>query len=170
MPLLEFDDEDVEAAARMIASENPSASDRVKIEQIWTQVRKALQKRQRLHARITAGSGYGGQGERSAPGGLRPVASGKPATEVERRLSREVLQGAHPSELEGATKFFEPAVQDAVFRIAEGARAKQKAGQALTEREQKLLKYKKDAATVRAGWAKDGDRVVGTIEGVEFWT
>jgi hypothetical protein len=153
----------------MLASENPSGSTALHVEQAWTQIRMAQEDRQSLYQRITAGSGWGGQGERAEGGERRPVATGKPATEALRRLAREILEGRRPSVLPGARKFFEPAVQDAVFKIAERARAKQARGEDLTDREKRLLKYKKSAATIRDNWGKTG-RLVGTIEGVEFWT
>ncbi len=159
---------DVEAGARMIASENPRGSRRLHIEQLWTQIRSA-KPGQTLFERITAGSGWGSQGSSKPPGKVRPVASGEAANDMQRRLVRAVLQGEEPSVLPEARKFFEPAVQDRAFAIGARARAKKAKGEILTKQEQRLLRYKRNAATIRADWSKTS-RVVGTIEGVEFWT
>lgn len=165
---LAFSDDDVEAAARMVASENPRGSARLHIEQIYTQLR-ARKSGQSLHDRITAGSGWGEQGE-GERGRRRPVATTERATDAHRRLAREVLSGQHPSSIPGARKFFEPGAQDRAFAIGERARAKQTRGEPLSRQEQRLLKYRKSAAKVRADWTKDGDRSLGMIETVEFWT
>ena len=159
---------DVEAGARMIASENPRGSRRLHIEQLWTQIRSATPG-QSLAARITAGSGWGPQGARQPPGRTRPVASGGTPNDSQRQLVREVLQGLEPSTLPEARKFFEPAVQDKAFAIAERARAKKARGQALSSADQMLVGYKRNAEGVLAKWSKGG-RVVGTVDGVEFWT
>lgn len=159
---------DVEAGARMIASENPSGSRRLHIEQLWTQIRSA-KPGQSLFDRITAGSGWGSQGARLPPGRKRPVASGNKASDAQRQLTRAVLRGLEPSTLPEARKFFEPAVQDRAFAISERGRAKKASGQALSKAEQRLLGYRRNAAGVRAKWGKDS-RPVGTVDGVEFWT
>ena len=103
--------EDVEAAARMIASENPLGSVALQIEQIWTQLRSRKAK-QSLFDRITAGSGYGPQGTRVLPAGVRPVATDEPAQSVHRQLAREVLEVKHPSRFPTALSFFEPVEDD----------------------------------------------------------
>lgn len=162
-------EQDIEAAARMIASENPHGRARLHIEQIWTQLRAAARTGQSLFDRITAGSGYGPQGERAAGGKFRPVSTAQPATPHQRALAREVLEGKHPSFLPGATRFFEPAVEDAAFRIAETARSKQAAGLSLSAQERRLLKYRRDADDVRRNWSAEQAERLGTFEGVEFW-
>ena len=167
--LLPFDDLDVEAAARMLASENPRASLELHIEQIYTQVRRALRRGISLHEQITAGLGYGGQGERVGKK-ERPVATGLPATPALRERARRILSGEYASRLAGATAFFEPAVQEQVFAIAEAARRKKAMGLPLTPREERLLKYKRDSNAVRADLKKGGSRPLGTVDGVEFWS
>ncbi len=62
--LLAFDERDVEAAARMLASENSSGPLSLHVEQLFTQVRQAIKRGVRLYDQITAGSDFGGQGER----------------------------------------------------------------------------------------------------------
>lgn len=169
LPGLLVDPQDVEAGARMLASENPRASRALHVEQLWTQIRSA-KPGQSLFDRITAGSGWGPQGGRVAPGRTRPVATSLDASDSQRALVRDVLEGREPSSLPGARKFFEPAQQDRAYAIAQLARGKQARGEPLTDRERRLLPYKRNAAGVRAKWSKERGRLVGTIDGVEFWT
>ena len=159
---------DVEAAARMLASENPRGSEELHVEQIWTQVR-SKRTRQTLFDRITNGSGWGEQGDRRPGGGLRPVSTEQPATDKFRELAVLVLLGKRQSRLRSARKFFEPAVQDVVYKIAERARQKQRLGQPLDRREKRLLNYRKTAADVRREWLKTS-LFLDSIDGVEFYT
>lgn len=164
-----YTEADVEAGARMVASENPGGSQRLHIEQVYTQLR-ARRRGEGLFERITAGSGWGQQGEGREPGGIRPVSTDKPATDEGRALVREILDGLHSSEFRGARKFFEPKQSDLAFAIGERARAKQLRGEKLTKQEQRLLKYRKSADQVRKEWLGDGSRFVTRIDGVEFFT
>lgn len=164
-----YTEADVEAAARMLASENPGGSRALHIEQIHTQLR-SRKPGQSLFDRITAGSGWGPQGERRAGGGTRPVSTENATTEAFRQLAREVLDGLHPSQVLGARKFFEPEQQDRALAIATRGREKQAAGLPLTAQETRLLRYRKSAREVRRYWISDGARYVGTIDGVEFFT
>ncbi|MFO0576116.1 MAG: hypothetical protein U1A78_19105 [Polyangia bacterium] len=164
-----YTEADVEAAARMLASESARGSRALHIELIHSQLR-ARKKGQALFDRITAGSGWGPQGERAAGGGVRPVSTEEPATPALRQLAREVLDGAHPSVLPGARKFFEPAQQDRAFAVAERARQKQAAGRPLSKNEQRLLGYLRTAQQVRREWLADGARYIGRADGFEFYT
>jgi len=164
LPLPSFDDDDVEAGARMIASENPHKSQEVHIEQVWTQIREAQRHHQSLYQRITGGAGYGSQG------GKRPVSTAQPANDAQRQLVREILQGQHPSVLPMARKWFEPGQQDAAFQIAERARAKQAQGEPLTAQETRLLKYHYDADGIRQKWTGEGAQMVESVDGLEFYT
>ena len=157
---------DVEAAARMLSSENPRGSRALHIEQIWTQIR-STDPGQTLYERITAGSGWGPQGQRAGGGKRRPVSTDQPTTEAFRQLARRVLAGLEPSSIPGARSFFEPAEQDAAFRIAERARAKQRKGEPLTPRESRLLNYRFDAESLRERWGLRNK--LRTIDGVEFY-
>lgn len=157
---------DVEAAARMLSSENPRGSRALHVEQIWTQIR-STDPGQTLYERITAGSGWGPQGQRAGGGKRRPVSTDQPTTEAFRQLARRVLAGLEPSSIPGARSFFEPAEQDAAFRIAERARAKQRKGEPLTPRESRLLNYRFDAESLRERWGLRNK--LGTIDGVEFY-
>ena len=164
-----YTEADVEAAARMLASENPSGSQALHIEQVHTQLR-AGKPGQSLYDRITAGSGWGPQGARAAGGGVRPVSTAALATHAFRQLVREVLEGLHPSTLPGARKFFEPAQQDLALALAERARKKQAGGLSLTPQETLLLGYRRSAEEVRTRWLADGARYVGSLDGCEFYT
>lgn len=166
-PPMDFSDEDVEAAARMLASENAHGSPQLWTELIGTQLH-ARKPGQTLYERITAGSGYGPQGERSWPGQTRPVATTEEAQPIHRLWAREVLDGLHKPQFAQAIAFFEPAQQDRAFAFGEQARAKKGNGQPLTKQEQRLLKYRHSAAEIRADWEKTLKRV-GTIDGVEFY-
>ena len=163
-----FTDADVEAAARMLASENPRGSRALHIEQVHTQLR-ACKPGQSLYTRITAGSGWGPQGGRSPGGDIRPVSTVAPATPALRQLVREILAGVHPSRLPGARQFFEPAAQDRAFALAERARKRQAAGQPLSPEEMRLLGYRRSAEAVRRKWQAEGAQYLGTVEGVEFF-
>ena len=174
--ILAYDDRDVEAAARMLASENPHGSQALHIEQVWSQL-NARQLGESLFDRITAGSGFGSQGKRVLPGGKRPVATDDPARPQDRVLVREILEGNHPAKLRSARAFFEPKQQDAAYQIGERARQKRRLatglteseiksrGLALTKQEARLLGYEKDANQIRKSWG----RLIGAIDGVEFY-
>lgn len=156
---------DIEAAARMIASENPRGSEALKREQLYTQIAQAKRHRQSVYERITGGAHYGPQND------VRPVSTDQSATPLDRELARKVLGGSEPAaQFPLARKFFEPAVQNMAFAVGERARGKQKAGEKLTPQETRLLGYRKDADTVRKEWRAEGARPLGTLEGVEFWT
>ena len=166
-PPLDFSDEDVEAAARMLASENGQGSPQLWTELIGSQLH-ARKAGETLYERITAGSGYGRQGERSWPGRTRPVSTDQEALPIHQSWAREVLSGLHTPRFGNAIAFFDPAQQDKAHAIAQRARAKQVQGLPLTEQEQRLSHYRKTAAEVRADWQKTLRRV-GTIDGVEFY-
>ena len=164
-----YTEADVEAGARMLASENPRGSRALHIEQLFTQLR-AAKPGESLFDRITAGSGWGPQGERAGGGSLRPVATTESATPVFRALVRQVLNGEVRSLLPGARRFFEPDAQDRAFAIAERAREKQRRGDLLMEQEQRLLKYRRNAQQVRAKWMSEGSRFIDRIGSVEFYS
>ena len=165
-PPKDVPERDVEALARMFASENPGGSDALLIEQAFTQLRQV---KTSLHARITAGSGYGQQGDAASGGGVRPVSSDKMPSDKHLKLATEVLAGAHRPKWAGADNFFEPSQQDKAFAIAETARKKQAAGIALSEQEKRLIKYKHNADGIRQLRRADGFTLLGAIDGVEFW-
>ena len=160
-----FTSRDVEAAARMIASENPSGPEQAKVEQIWTQLR-AKRPSESLYDQITAGLGWGAQG------GRRPAATSKPAMDADRTLAWDVLRGKRPSQLAGARKFFDPAQEDKVYRQVTKARADLAEGKDISKRSRELLAlgYQRTAEGVRQEWQRKGGKPVATIGPVEFWT
>ena len=164
-----FTEADVEAAARMLASENARGSQALHIELIHTQLR-ARKPGQTLFDRITAGSGWGPQGERRPGGGVRPVSTQELATPALRQLAREVLSGLHPSRLPKARKFFEPGQQDRALAVGMRARQKRAAGLPLSDQEQRLIGYYHSAQEQRRIWLSEGARYVGTVESVEFYS
>lgn len=164
-----YTEADVEAAARMLTSECATGSRALHIELIHSQLR-SRKKGQDLFDRITAGSGWGPQGERRPGGGVRPVSTEESPTPALRQLAREVLAGAHPSVFPGARKFFEPAQQDRAVRVAERARTKQESGVPLDRQEKRLLGYRRSAEEVRRAWRQEGARFVGQIDGFEFFS
>ena len=157
--------QDVEAAARMIASENRREGELLKVEQLWAELR-AKRRSESLFDRITKGQGWGVQNKR------RPVATGTAPTDAERELVWEVLRGNKPSTLPGARKYFEPEQEDRIYRQVTQARADLKAGKTISPRSQQLIAagYGKTADEVRQDWAVDGARMVGVVGPVEFWT
>ena len=167
LPGTDFSEDDLDAAARMLASENGTGSRALWAELIGSQLH-ARKPGETLFDRITAGSGYGPQGEKSWPGKVRPVATEQPALPVHRKFAAEVLAGLHPAQFPKAVAFFEPAQQDKVLRIAERARGKLKQGLPLTKQEERLRHYTKSADDIRADWQKTM-RLAGTIDGVEFY-
>lgn len=162
-------DDDVEALARMFASENPRGSTRLQVELAWTQIR-SRRPSQSLYDRITGGSGYGEQGEKRPGGRLRPVATTNNATAGFRALARRVLAGIETSRLAGARQFFEPRQSDLAFAVGVRAREKASKGLPLTKQEQRLRHYYSDAAGIRRRWTSEGHRKLDLIEGVEFYT
>jgi len=164
-----YTEADVEAAARMLASENARGSKALHIELIHAELR-ARKPGQDLFDRITAGSGWGPQGERKPGGRVRPVSTQEPATQALRQLAREVLEGMHPSTLPTARKFFEPAQQDRALAVGVRARQKQAAGQPLSKQEQRLIGYFRSAEEVRSRWLSEGAKYIGTVDGTEFYS
>ena len=101
---------------------NARGSKALHIELIHAELR-ARRPGQDLFDRLTAGSGWGRQGERTPGGGVRPVSTEEPATPALRQLAREVLVGLHPSTMPAARKFFEPAQQDRALAVGRAGSA-----------------------------------------------
>lgn len=159
-------DLDVEAAARMIASEDPSAPEVVHVEQIHTQLR-AKRPWQTLYERITGGAGWGPQNKQ------RPVSTAQPATDKQRALAKRVLAGEVRSTLDRARRFFNPAAQDSILRMISQARDNNvRTGAPIPAQVQRLIDqgYRRTADEVRVKWTSEGSRFVGKLGPVEFWT
>ncbi len=167
---VEVDLLDVLAAARMIASENPHGPEQAKVEQIHAKLR-ARRKGQSFYNYATGGHGWGKQG-RGQDGHFRLVSTEEEATAKDFKLAKEVVSGQRPSILPQARTFFDPDQQDRVYRQVQQGLKDLAAGRAVSKRTRDLLKlgYQKTAQQVREGWAKSGQKYVGTIGPVEFWT
>lgn len=169
-PVESFTEDDIEALARMFASENPRASRQLHIEQAWTQIR-ARKRGQSVYDRITGGAGFGSQEEHDPKGrALRPVATTKPATDEFRQLAREILAGKAESAMPGARTFFEPEQQDKAFAVGERAREKRSRSEQLSDQEKRLIRYVSDSAGIRRRWISEGHEFVDSLDGVEFYT
>ncbi len=164
------DPRDIMAAARMIASENPSASDDAKAEQIHAKLR-ATKPGQSLYDYATGGHGWGPQGT-DKDKHWRPVSTKRDPSAADIELAKLVLSGQRPSRLPGARTFFDPGEQDRVYAQVEQGKRDLAEGKPITPRTQELidLKYRKSAEEVREGWRRGHQRYVGTIGPVEFWT
>lgn len=161
----QFTNRDAEAAARMIASEDPSAPEQAHVEQVWTQLR-SQRKTASLYDRITAGQGYGPQ---KSP---RPVASHTKPSAAQLELAWDVLRGKKPSVLPGARRFFNPSEEDKVYAQVTKGRADAAAGKPISPRTAELiaLGYHRTAEQVREHWSSKHLKKVGTVGPVEFWT
>jgi hypothetical protein len=133
----------VDALARMLASEasGQTTSERVAI------AYAALNKACHLGTTVAALSrGIGPQGP------LRPWSTARAPSAGDRQLA-SAIAARYPAgdTTGGATKFFEPALQDRLF--ANGA-----------------LGYHYDAQALRAKWAEEGAEYRATVGRWEFWT
>ena len=168
LPLIPYDRDDLEAAARMLASENPDGSIELHTEQLYVVLRNALKRRVSIYQQITNGHGYGDQNERR--GEARPYSTAQEATTALRTEAERILKGAFPTKFPGAMRWFEPATQDRSAARGRAAREKLARGEKLTKAETKALEYKSDATDLRRRWGEEGHRTLGAIEGVEFLT
>jgi hypothetical protein len=138
---------DVEALARVITSEAGTGSAEEQRAIAWAVVNQARARRVsivRLVCSPECGPCCDG----------RPFSSAQPATLAARDLARRVLAEPDASDpTRGARKFFEPALQD---KLAHRPPAFN-------------LKHRLTAADVRAKWAREGRRAVGTVGRFEFW-
>jgi len=139
---------EVECLARAIVSEagrGPAAEQRA----IAWAVRNLAASRRRSIASLAC-SPPGRQGERQLDGSRRLFATRQRATQSARRIAREVLT-APPGEdpTNGATNFFEPAVQDRLFAAG---------------------RLRRSADEIRERWRNVfGWELVATIGGWEFY-
>lgn len=143
--------DDIDALARVITSEAGSGSLAEKRAIGWTVRNRAAKARKSIAQLVCAPCGP------QEPG--RPFSSRQPATAEARRIAAEILAappGGDPTA--GATAFFEPALQD---KLA-------KAGGIRTP-EGKVVKYTKDAKTIRAKWIAEGQRPRGSVGRFEFF-
>jgi len=155
--------DEIEALARVIASEAGSGTDAEQRCIAWT-----------VRNRFRGRSIYATEHPwRAQKGGDPPFSSARDAKESHRQLAAQVLaadQSQDPTG--GATSFFEPRMQDAFYRAGELARKGETGdrvidGVRLTDITRFRL-YKKDAAGIRASWGKSS-AVFATAGRFEFW-
>lgn len=158
-----LDEREVEALARVVASEAGSGTRAEQLGIAWT-----------VRNRFRGKSIYAVQYPwRSQKGSDPPFSSARPAKPEHYALARQVLaadQSEDPTG--GATSFFEPRMQDIFFKAGEMARRGETGdrvidGVKLTDIT-RFKNYKKDADTIRQNWSK-GSAVVATAGRFEFW-
>ncbi len=160
-----LDNQEVEALARIIASEAGSGTLGEQRAIAWTA---------RNHFRAKNKSIYGTEFPwRSQNGANPPFSSARDANETTRGLAREVLSAPQMMDpTGGATSFFEPKMQDLFYKAGVLARAGETGdrtidGQKLTDIT-RFKNYKKDAAQIRAKWG-NGSAIFATAGRFEFW-
>lgn len=160
---LALDGKEVEALARVIASEAGSGTLAEQKGIAWT-----------VRNRFRGKSIYDGEYPwRAQSGSNPPFSSARDATEATRALARQVLampQSQDPTG--GATSFFEPRMQDIFTKAGEMARAGQTGdrvidGVKLTDIT-RFKGYRKDARQIRDSWGKSS-AVYATAGRFEFW-
>lgn len=164
-----LDDREIEALARVIASEAGRGTSAEQRSIGWT-----------VRNRFRGGSIYDGKGKsggeypwREQRGSNPPFASSKDATDATRALAREILaadQAQDPTG--GATAFFEPALQDALAKAGALARAGETGARVIDGIKlsdiARFKAYKKSADDVRMGW-RPGSALYATAGRFEFW-
>lgn len=104
---------DVEALARMIASENPNDGELIQTAVAWVAKNEAKRlKRSVTQLLVPDGAAYGPQGQ----GGRWYASTRNEATEATRAIARNVLSGATVDPTNGATNFDSPRSQRAGIR------------------------------------------------------
>lgn len=160
---IEASDNEVEALARVIASEARSASEAVKRAIGWV-VRNHFRGRSIYSVEYPW---------RAQKGNDPPFSSARDATDATRKLAREILaadQSQDPTK--GATSFFEPKMQDVFAKAGALARAGE-TGERVIDGVKlsditRFKAYKKDAATIRQNWSK-GSRLYAIAGPFELW-
>lgn len=160
---LALDSKEVEALARVIASEAGGGTLAEQKGIAWT-----------VRNRFRGKSIYDGEYPwRAQSGSNPPFSSARDATEATRALARQVLsmpQSQDPTG--GATSFFEPRMQDIFAKAGEMARAGQTGdriidGVKLTDIT-RFKGYRKNAQQIRESWGK-GSALYATGGRFEFW-
>lgn len=108
LTIMDFEDQDVEALARMLASENPREADFVQVALAWTAVNMANRKGVSVYQLLAPKGKYGGQ-----VGGYASTANA--ATDHFRTIARNVLSGMVDDPTNGAIQFDNPDTQDWLY-------------------------------------------------------
>jgi len=159
------DSNEIEALARVIASEAGAGTPGEKKAIAWTVRNQARARKKSIYELEFPW--------RSQKGGNPPFSSARPASDSHRALARGIL--AEPISNDstgGATSFFEPRMQDIFFKAGELARAGETGnrtidGVLLTDIT-RFKFYKKDADTIRQKWGR-GSGLYASAGRFEFW-
>lgn len=108
MTVGEFSNDDVEALARMLASEDPTQPDNVQQALAWTAVNMANRKGKTVYELLAPDGKYGPQSGRYA-------STANSATDRFRNVARSVLDGSVTDPTPGAIQFDHPATQDWLY-------------------------------------------------------
>lgn len=109
MTIGEFTNNDVEALARMLASEDPSQPDFVQVALAWTAVNMANRKGKTVFQLLEPDGVLGG-GQTG-----KYASTANPATDHFRAIARSVLDGSVEDPTPGAIQFDHPSTQDWLF-------------------------------------------------------
>lgn len=160
---ISMDDKEIEALARIIASEAGSGTPAEQTAIAWTA-------RNRFRGKSIYATQYPW---RSQKGSDPPFSSAQPAKDAHRDLARKVLaadQSEDPTG--GATSFFEPRMQDAFAKAGALARAGETGDRVIDGVKlsdiTRFKNYKKDAAAIRASWSP-GSALYARAGRFEFW-
>lgn len=160
------DANEVEALARVIASEAGSGSRGEQVAIAWTERNRARAKGKSLYDTFYPW--------RSQKGGDPPASSARAATDGTRSIAKDVLsQPQSKDPTGGATSFFEPKMQDIFY--AAGVMARDgKVGDAVISGVKltditRFKNYKRDAAGIRQKWESEGSVLCATAGRFEFY-
>ena len=155
--------DEVEALARVIASEAGSASSAVQCAIGWVV-------RNHFHGKSIYDKQYPWRAQK---GSNPPFSSARSATDATRQMARDILaadQSTDPTG--GATSFFEPRMQDAFAKAGALARAGETGSRVIDGVKlsdiTRFKAYRKDADAIRASWSK-GSTLYATAGPFEMW-
>lgn len=141
--------DDVEALARVIASESGRGIPDERLFIAWAVRNRAAARRVSI-ARLVCSPHCGPQSERINGKGVRPFSSRQSPRAVDRELARFVLsQPASADPTGGATSFIEPRLQDELHNAGR--------------------KDHRSYAEVRERWMRRGEVPIGMVGRFEFW-
>lgn len=142
-------EDDVEALARVLASESSNGIPDERLFIAWAVRNRAARRRVSIK-KLVCSPHCGPQSERINGKGVRPMSSRRPARPVDRELARFVLsQPASADPTGGATSFIEPQLQDELHRAGR--------------------RDHRPYAEVRARWMRRGEVPLGRVGRFEFW-
>lgn len=154
-------DVNVYALARCLASEHPRDPTPYLRCVAWAVRNKAAERGVSVLRLLTDGAGVAGDdyfGEQKAAAGTKYASTRDDPRRRHVQVASEVMASPSSSDpTRGATHFYSPKAQDALERKAEAIKARELAGEELTDRERSYLKYLgRDAAFIDASWRAQG--------------